>query len=242
MADKPNIINLSANLSGHGSVGTFNARATLSARIDGTGRTVNADQIFGQIDSWARMPEPRCSEYVQRVQDALQVCPAVNLDNIVGYRGRRFSGTTPSRYDFGPPPRNVAPPNRYNSPESPALYLCTTREAVSRELSASADVWVQQFDIPLAGIHVADLRSPEGREDQLLAAMMWFAELAGQDGYPNQDFSRLVASLVAEKFDGMLVSGVRGDQSLIYCNLVIFEPGDIWHNWLSSNLPSRYER
>lgn len=239
MAGDPKIVELRACLSGHGDIGTVNARATLSARFGGTGRTVKADEIFGQIDSWSRMPEPRSSELVRRVYDALRECPIVSLDTIVGYRGRRLSEAAPLRDDFGPPPRSVAPANRYNPSGSPALYLCTTREAVGRELSASADVWVQRFDIPLAGLRVADLRSPEARSDQLLAVLMWFAELAGAEGHPSQEFSRLVASLVAEIFDGMLVSGVRGDDGLLYSNLVMFEPGDTWRTWLSSDLPCR---
>ena len=239
VTDSPKGVELSAKLSGHGGIGNLKARATLSARFSGTGRTVAADEIYGQIDSWWRMPEPSCSELFQHVRDALRECPAVSLDKIAGFRGRHLPGCTPLREDFGPPPRSIAPANRYNQLGSPALYLCTVREAVGRELSASTDVWVQRFQIPLAGLRIVDLRSPEARSDQLLASLMWFAELAGTEGYPCQEFSRLVASMVAELFDGMLVFGVRGDHGLLYSNLVMFEPGETWRTWLTLDLPCR---
>ena len=239
MAETPKIVELSANMTGHGGIGTVDARATLSARFSGTGRTVEANSIFGEIDALSRVPEPGSSVLVLRVRDALRACPEVECDPIVGYRGRILPGVTPTREDLGPPPRSDAPANRYNKKGAPALYLCTKLEAVVRELPDSADVWVQRFSIPLADLCIADLRSPEARSDQLLAALMWLAELSGEQGHPTQNFSRLVASLVSETFDGMLVSGVRGDDNFLYSNIVMFAPGEAWRSWLSCEPPSR---
>jgi hypothetical protein len=239
MADDPTIGELKANIAGHGSIGTFDVRATISAKFERTGWTHEADAAHGEVDAWSRDLGLRSVPLFRRVRDALHECPTVSGETIVGFRGRTIPSRTPKRSDFGPPPPSVTPANRYNFSGAPALYLCTVREAVGRELPAVADVWVQRFEIPLADLRVVDLRSPKVRSDPLVGSVMWAADLAGDDGQPSQDFTRLVASIVAEAFDGMLLSGVRGDSTFLYSNLVLFRPGDTWPNWLSSELPSR---
>jgi hypothetical protein len=136
----------------------------------------------------------------------------------------------------------LAPQNRYNEAGKPALYLCTDSSAVGRELPGLSNVWIQQFSVPVETLRIADLRSPEANDRQLLASLLWFAELAGAEGHCSQDFSRFVASMISKQFDGMLVSGVRGDSSFYYSNLVLFRPDDKWREWLSSELPMPFER
>jgi hypothetical protein len=236
MGDKPRIL----NTVGHGGLSTISGHATISAHFAGTGRTVTADAVFGEIDAWSRVADPRSDIMLTRVQEALRLCQPVALPPMPGFRGRNQPSATgiPSREDMGPPPAHIAPDNRYNEAGMPALYLCNTRAAVGRELPSSPITWVQQFLVPFQELRIADLRSPEANADQILAAVMWNAELAGEEGQPSQQFSRLVASIVSEQFDGMLVSGVRGDAALLYSNLVIFNPGESWRSWLSPHPPT----
>ena len=235
MSSGPRIVDMSANLTGRGDL-----CATISARFAGTGRTVTADKLFGSVDAWSRLPDPRIGETCGQVRKALRSSDVVADPSIVGFRGRSFPGAggAPTADCFGPPPASLARANRYNADGSPALYLCTVGAAVGRELSELPSVWVQRFSVIVGSLRIADLRSPESLENQLLTAVMWFAELAGAEGHPSQVFSRFVASMVAEQYDGMLVSGVRGDASLLYSNLVIFRPGDEWRKWRSPDQPT----
>jgi hypothetical protein len=52
-----------------------------------------------------------------------------------------------------------------------------------------------------------------------------------------------VADRVAKLFDGMIVPGVRGDESFRYFNIVVFCPNERWRSWLtegSNPKPLRY--
>jgi hypothetical protein len=239
MSSSPRIVDMSVNMVGRGDL-----RSTISARFAGTGRTVSADVIFGEVDAWSRLSDPRSSELFGRVQEALRVCPILSEPSLVAFRGRSlpFAAGVPSGGCLGPPPASAAPSNRYNAAGKPALYLCTVRAAVDRELPGLPSVWVQRFVVPVGNLRVADLRSPEANGEQLLAAVMWFCELAGAEGHPSQVFSSFVASVVAEEFDGMLISGVRGDAALVYSNLVMLSPSEEWRNWLSPEPPTPLER
>ncbi len=225
-------------------VGRGDLRSTISARFAGTGRTISADAVFGEVDAWSRLTDPQSSELFARVQEALRLCRILSEPSLIGFRGRSLpsAADVPSGDCFGPPPALVAPSNRYNEAGKPRLYLCTIKAAVGRELPGLPSVWVQQFVVPVGNLRIADLRLPEANAEQLLAAVMWFSELAGAEGHPSQDFSRLMASVIAEQFDGMLVSGVRGDAALLYSNLVILSPGEEWRNWLSPEPPTPLER
>lgn len=222
-------------MTGHGGL-----HATISGKFAGTGRTVRADAVFAEVDAWSRLADPQASDICGRVRVALQACRILSGSPLTGFRGRcpPFARNVPASEEMGPPPGHVAPASRYNEAGKPALYLCATRAAVALELGASEDVWVQEFRIPVAELRIADLGSPESDLDQLLAAVMWIAELAGADGHPSQKFSRLIASMVAEHFDGMLVPGVRGNESTLYRNLVILCPGEAWRNWLLQDAPT----
>jgi hypothetical protein len=225
-------------------VGHGGLRSTISARFAGTGRTVCADAIFGEVDAWSRIADPRSSELYARVRESLRRCSIFDELTLTGFRGRSLplAKDVPARECFGPPPADVAPPNRYNEAGKPALYLCTVRAAVGRELPGLASIWVQRYVVPVGKLRIADIRSPESTAEQLLAAVMWFSELAGAEGHPSHSFSRFLASMVAEQFDGMLVSGVRGDPALLYSNLVILNPRAEWRDWLSPEPPTPLER
>lgn len=221
---------------GHGGI-----LSTISARFSGTGRSVQADAIFGEVDAWSRLVDLRSSVVFSRVQEALRLRPTLSEAFLTCFRGRGQPAAVNAPFlneEMGPPPAHDARRNRYNEDGAPALYLCTTRAAVGRELAGSAKIWVQQFQVPVGRLRIADLRSPEAESDQLLSAVMWCAEMAGAEGHPTQRFSQFLGSVVAEHFNGMLVSGVRGDESLRYSNLVIFQVGEAWRGWLAPESPS----
>lgn len=239
MSNSPRIVIMSAKLVGYGGL-----NSTISARFAGTGRKVIADAVFGEVDAWSRVADPRSSEVFARVRESLRRCQTLAEPALNGFRGRSLplEAGVITRESFGPPPVDVAPPNRYNEVGKPALYLCTVRAAVGRELPGLASIWVQRYVVPVGKLRIADIRTPESSDEQLLAAVMWFSELAGAEGHPSHGFSRFLAAVVAEQFDGMLVSGVRGDAALLYSNLVIFNPREEWRDWLSPESPAPLER
>ncbi len=214
--------------------------ATLSATNDHTARYLTCGVEYRLVQSWARMPSRRLLQShpatARMTEELLSVHP-INQRSIRGYRGRliREGHPTPeSSRDMGPPrPGNTNDMGRYNEKGHPVLYLCESEYGVRRELSGEGRLFVQEFILPTDVVRIADLRQldPNG----FLAATMWHAEMAGQDGYPTVRFSQVVAMVVSQKFDGMAVPGVRGDNSQTYSNIVIF-PRRLrhWPKWAVS--------
>jgi hypothetical protein len=71
-------------------------------------------------------------------------------------------------------------------------------------------------------------------EDHFLTGVFFIAEECNVErrGRSNYIFSQIVAQLVADHFDGMLVPGVRGNRDARYNNVVVFQPGGDWEAWL----------
>jgi len=103
-----------------------------------------------------------------------------------------------------------------------------------------------------------DAKQIPGDFDDLLNHVFWWTETASPDCGAQFVFSQFVAGRVASavaaghandgcnalsrcsippvacgRFDGMLVPGVRGDQSTRYDNVVLFRPHDRWQDWLT---------
>ena len=74
------------------------------------------------------------------------------------------------------------------------------------------------------------LRPPSVEGLPLLNHAFWWAEIANKEDGTKFLFSQFVAGGVANLFDGMIVPGVRGDDSTRYDNIVIFRP-DRWRDW-----------
>ncbi len=238
MNTEPIIVNISARIVGGGELG-----APLGARHARTGREITANEVYGEVNDWANSDDPLANGMCDRVSRALSACPVVVDSDLRFFRGRkppfRPNIVDPSRQDMGPPPSNKAPEGRYNGVREPVLYLCTVSAAVMRELPDAPVIWIQEFQVPVQSMRIADLRQNVLGADPLLNATMWQAELAGDKGAAPLLFSQRVASLVAAHFDGMLVPGVRGDDSLQYQNLVVFRRLESWQEWLGPNAPTR---
>ncbi len=82
MSKGPRIVDMSVNLVGRGDL-----RSTISARFAGTGRTVRADAIFGEVDAWSRLADPGASDLFARAQERLRLCPILPEASIIGFRG-----------------------------------------------------------------------------------------------------------------------------------------------------------
>jgi RES domain len=234
MGSKPKIVELSANLSQSGGIAT----AELGALFTPTNRLNSGTKTDGEVDAWSKSDDLRSNDLVNRVQQALRQCPALVGSDLQCFRGRTFESDIPSSKDMGPPPKHFATENRYNGDGQPVLYLCTVRAAVEMELHNATNIWIQEFQVPVQSMRIADLRQKEDCADDLLNLMMWHAELAGTVGYATRQFSQFVAHLVSSHFDGMLVPGVQGNSSLRYQNLVIFRPLAAWQEWLAPDAPT----
>jgi hypothetical protein len=237
MDTEPIIVNISARIGGGGELG-----ASLGARHGCTGREIIANEVCNEVNAWANSEDSRGNAMCDRVIEALCKCPLVVDSDLRFFRGRkppfRPNIVNPSRQDMGPPPSYKAPEGRYNGLRESVLYLCTVSAAVVRELPDAPVIWIQEFQVPVQSMRIADLRQNVLGADPLLNATMWQAELAGTEGAAPLFFSQLVASLVSLHFDGMLVPGVRGDDTMQYSNLVVFRPVEDWQKWLGPNAPT----
>jgi hypothetical protein len=223
------------NLSASGSI-TLRGSATLSATYAPTGRLITADAEYALIREWAELPD----QDLQQRHDA-GARFAAHLTQVTRFagasllccRGRRFpSAHVPTSDEMGPPPMAVASKGRYNKSGESVLYLCESDMGVVREpIGGDGQLWIQRFVLPLDGLAIADFSSL--RADDFASKVFWFAELAGIEGVAHRiRFSQLVASIVAQKFDGMRIPGVRGGDDVRYSNIVVFRAERSWRDWL----------
>jgi hypothetical protein len=227
------------NLSASASM-IFRASATLSATYEPTGRFITADSDYTLAREWAELRDRSLQER-HKARDRFVTClarvPRLNVGaTLLCFRGRRFAdGHSPASEEMGPPP--VARANRYNRPDESVLYLCESQSAIANEpIAGDGPLWVQSFVLAADQLVIADF-SLLGVDD-FASKTFWFAELAGNDGVPVEfSFSQLIASLVAQHFDGMRVPGVRGNQDTRYSNVVIFRAETRWKQWLVDGSP-----
>jgi hypothetical protein len=144
--------------------------------------------------------------------------------------GQKNDGTVVDWKSMGPPPPSMPEGGRYNRPGSTVLYLCDCADGIRRELE-SDDIFVQQYEVPVASLRIADLCE---RVPGNIGAAFDFAEssnVPGRTGRADYEFSQFLAELVRTAgFNGMAIPGVRGSDSLHYRNIVIFE-FENWRTW-----------
>ena len=211
----------------------FVATATLSAEQLRTGRRIQGDSLHARVQGWATSAIGGHSVEKEVIAALAAVSPMAPAE-LVCFRGqRRFPvGYRPDATEMGPPPSDNASGGRYNSEGCSVLYLAETTDGVAREsIAGSGPLWVQKFIVPTSILRIADLRV--GCTDDLLNQVFWLAEHAGEAPvYPGYRFSQRVASLVAERFDGMMVPGVRGDRCCRYANVIVLRQMSEWSSWL----------
>ena len=218
----------------------LNMGATMSASNSRTGRLVTCGENYGRVQDWANMPSrddvlahPSCALLAN---DLLSVKPIEN-PAIRAYRGRALdqTGPHPTSLDMGPPkPHQTDDNGRYNRRGCPALYLCDSEYGVQREFLGEASLFVQEYEIAIQDIRIADLRSLT--PDSFICGVLWYAEMAGRDGYPSRIFSQTIADIVGQHFDGMAIPGVRGEQDQTYSNIVMLRQVDRWPTWLRKGI------
>jgi hypothetical protein len=211
------------------------ARAILGASY--TGRSISIDAGYRAAAEWqlSVLRSEKDANGRSSFAASLDVV-AVAHEPTRFFRGRLFHTPPDLHEPFGPPEPDEARLGRYNEARQPALYLSTSVDGVTRELAdrRKKELWVREFDIPLRELRVVDLTRLS--VDSFEAAVLFLSERdRGLDKTGAEfRFSRLVAKIVADRFDGMLVPGVRGDSEVIYSNLVLFRPGDAWREWQAS--------
>jgi hypothetical protein len=205
-----------------------------------TGRRIDAEARYPEAKNWIEQYEASQEIFAQLEQELLEsLAPAVaRAFELPLFRGRFLSNlpsNPPSFQEFGPPPPDMAPRGRYSAKGVPALYLCSSKSGVVRELGSpppNRRLWIQCFRIQ------PELRMADARElavDALAAAAFWLIESGRGRGLPPPLLGQRVGEILAAEFDGLLVPGVRGEPNELYWNAVIFHPGDRWPQFVDRN-------
>ena len=210
--------------------------ATISATFSPTGRYVTCNEEYGMVNSWSKM-ETREGLLIHSISNnfikSLNDVPLKIVSSEVFYRGRccEEDQIIASSFQMGPPPKFLAVSNRYASQGEAVLYLSDSENGVKRELEGRpGKMFIQKFKFNYSDLKVADFSLYDS--SSFLNAVMWHCELSGSEGYSSIVFSQTLAEMIRNKFDGMLVNGVRGNDKIRYKNLVIFNPTDKWESWI----------
>ena len=162
-------------------------------------------------------------------------------EKMICFRGRPHASNSPFILptDFGPPPTNVATLGRYNAAGVPVLYLATSVDGVRLEVTNSAadlaGASVQSFEIDGTKLRIANFVA--STLSPIIAESFDISERTGLGvGYEK---TSLLAELVGSRFGGMIVPGVRGSREVRYSNIIIFQPGERWRDWLTLSQPER---
>jgi hypothetical protein len=217
----------------------FTASATIDARDAGTNRHLHCGANHSAVSRWAFEPTREAliaHELCARFEDELDAVLPIDSTEIRCFRGQALAvNSEPPPLDrLGPPPTEyVVEGGRYNRPGNSVLYLSDTEEGVQRELAereGEFEIWMLRFLVRTTDLRLADFTHFD--PDHFLTAVFWHAERAETELYPTFVFSQTVAEIVARRFDGMIVLGVRGENGFNYRNVVIFRPHALWRNWV----------
>jgi hypothetical protein len=211
-----------------------------------TGRYIDVEGRYPYARRWIESYEASQKEYPEFEQELLQsLNPAARgtFEEPL-FRGRFFDTSPKSCWDFGPPSPENACRGRYNAEGSHALYLCSSRTGVMRELNypkTKRRLWIQRFRM-LPQLRMADARQLP--IDSPAAAVFYFIE-SGRDRLTDSPrLGQRLGLVIGQKYDGLLVPGVRGNEILpmvkgdsgeLYWNAVIFRPDDWWRDLVDSS-------
>jgi len=203
-------------------------------RASYSGRSVDVETGYFEARSWIEeyaATGRSSAELEARFLKSVQGNQGVPVPERI-WRGRRLRKPPESSQDFGPPPAGETPLGRYNAPGRPVLYLADSLEGVSREVLCEAHEqrWAQPFRLPG---HVRLFDAQALARDVFAAGVFWALE-SHRSGFPDHWLGVRVADLLIDRFDGLLVPGVRGTESVRYRNVVLFSPADRWLPWVDS--------
>lgn len=226
---------------GVGITGGDDGEAVWRAELGHTGRVVRGGDAMRLAQDWAAsgdrnalLAHAAAAEFRQWVP----LAPRLAVGALDAFRGKRFDPSmTPQSDDMQPPPPGARTPGgRYDRPREPALYLSTSEAGVRQELNwwdGPGDSWVQHFRIPTTDLVIADFTIAP--PDHFVTAVFVLAEAAKVPAREDVEyvFSQTVGELVAERWDGMMIPGVRGAPGTQYRNVVLFKPNPEWRRWLA---------
>ena len=210
----------------------FDLRGSPSRGILGatyTGRSIDVEGRYPAAKAWLENYETSPVESTELENELLHsllpAAPSTFASPV--FRGRLLGSPPGSCEEFGPPQTDQAPRGRYNAPGVLALYLCSTKQGVIRELEPlqpGKKLWIQQFRI------LPELRMADARElgiGSLAAAVFWLIESV-RDRSKYARLGERVGQIVGARYDGLIVPGVRGEPNELYWNAAIFRPEDRW--------------
>jgi hypothetical protein len=203
---------VTASVAAEGGVGNLNGRVALGVE-------------YTAAREWCRgLGTTTSAEHEARFRTLLVEVPPASVSVLRCFRGILWPDAPKH---CGPPPNPPTVGGRYNRAAEIMMYLSNSELGVSKELEErDGPKWIQEFDIPIAALNVADF---VGLPERNFVNHVFFnAERAvWPDTDVPYDFTQRVAELVRERFGGMIVRGARD----VYQNIVIFEPGTRWEAW-----------
>jgi RES domain len=220
------------------------ARGILGAEY--TGREIDVGKGYALAKQWLESHETsrECPLDIEtRFLTSLASATEGTLEG-PWFRGRFFREPPNSVFDFGPPPAERTRQGRYNKEGHPVLYLCSSPSGGVRELGPPGPgepLWFQRFRLP-SELKILDVRRLS--DDSFASAVFWAIESSRDRsaGDPPRLGAR-ITELIALRYDGMLVPGVRGEPGAPYSNVVIFGPGGQWKSYIEpGSTPERSTR
>ena len=211
---------------GHYRITGFPTQGILGATY--TGRSIDVEGRYLEAKHWIESYEASQADVPKLERELVEsLAPSESGAIEALFRGRFLTSPPGSAQEFGPPPPDLTKRGRYNAEGVPVLYLCSSVSGVVRELGpppSGYTLWVQRFKIP-AGLRIADARRLA--IDSLAAAVFWLIE-SGRERLSPPRLGQRVGHLIGAVFDGLIVPGVRREPDQLYCNTVVFHPGDRW--------------
>jgi RES domain len=208
-----------------------------------SGHTEREVECFGyppQVRGWASiegqdelLAHPLANEF--RV--ALDSASFLKGDSLTVFRGQSIEerASPPSISRMGPPPFASPTGGRYHRIGEIALYLSNSEDGARREMAfwnkAGKTPWVIRSVIPIGTLRIADFTDLP--IDSLATAVFEQAETCNVlgRGSGSYSFSQMVAEIVGERFDGMMIPGTRGETGSHYKNIVLFRCFEDWPKW-----------
>ena len=214
---------------GHYGITLHDIRASLRALY--TGREIDLTREHALAKEWLEgcetAPEGR-PDLERRLLDELEPTEISTDDRV--FRGRFFESAPADYLKFGPPKPKYASRGRYNVEGEPVLYLCSSVTGVRNELGSAEpgwQLWSHRFRLS------AELRLVDTRDlppESFAAVVFWLIESVRVRSEPPPRLGSRLGQLLARRYDGMVVRGVRGDGDPPeeYWNVVVFDPINRW--------------